>query len=122
VKKMPNDLNVVMQDHGITSSHPLPIATVGLTVAPVNNSLVVTTAQVELKAGTAALSGRKQMIVYPPSAGTIYWGATGITTSTGAPLASTSQPLIIDFDPTIYVPLYAVSDGTDRTVQVVELK
>lgn len=93
-----------------------------VTTPPSVNSLTVTTGQVELKAGASALSGRRQMVIYPPNAGTIYWGATGVLSSTGAPITSTSQPISFDFDPNTYVPLYAVSDGTNRTVQVVEVK
>lgn len=92
------------------------------TATPVVNALTVTTGQVELKAGSSDLAGRKQLIVYPPAAGTIYWGSSGVTSSTGAPMTSTSQPLSFTFNPNIYVPLYAVSDGTNRTVQVVESK
>lgn len=92
------------------------------TATPVVNALTVTTGQVELKAGASALTGRKQLIIYPPAAGTIYWGSSGVTSSTGAPMTSTSQPLSFTFNPNIYVALYAVSDGTNRTVQVVEAK
>ena len=79
--------------------------------------------EAELKAGATSLPGRYRMIVYPPAAGTIYWGATGVTSADGAPLASTDDPVVFTFDGSATaVPIYAVSDGTERAVRVVEAK
>lgn len=89
---------------------------------PVILSVTITSAQVELKAGTVSLVNRLQMIVYPPTSGAIYWGANGLSVGTGAVLNSTDTPMIFDFDPDIPIHIYAISDGTNRAVKVVEIK
>jgi hypothetical protein len=85
-------------------------------------AVTVTGTQVELKAGATAMHQRWQLIVYPPDAGTIYWGKSGVTSATGAPLNAGDAPLTFDMYPDTMVPIYAVNDGTDRTVRVVESK
>jgi hypothetical protein len=85
------------------------------------DAVTVTATAVELKAGTSALAGRKQMIVYPPTVGTVYWGTSSVTSATGAPLAAGDDPLEFNFA-NDDVKVYAVSDGTDRSVRVVESK
>jgi hypothetical protein len=85
-------------------------------------AVTVTGTQIELKAGAIAMHQRWQLIVYPPDAGTIYWGKSGVTSATGAPLNAGDAPLTFDMYPDTMVPIYAVSDGTDHTVRVVESK
>ena len=81
-------------------------------------AVTVTSTQTEL---TAGLSGRTQLICYPPDVGTIYWGAYGVNSGTGAPLKSGDQPIEFNFaDNTLKI--YAVSDNTNRTIRVVESK
>ena len=87
-----------------------------------NGAVTVTASQVELKAGSTAMAQRWQLIVYPPTVGTIYWGKTGVTSSTGAPLSAGDTPLAFDMYPDTMLPIYAVSDGTNRDVRVVEAK
>jgi hypothetical protein len=94
----------------------------GLTQAPVINTITITATQIELKAGATALDGRKQLIIYPPDAGYILWGVTGLTADTGAKLAAGGSPVTFDIDPDCIVHLYAISDGTDRQIKVVEAK
>jgi hypothetical protein len=84
-----------------------------------SGSLVITASALELKAGASALTNRKQIILYPPDAGTVYWGKSGVTSATGAPFKSTDPPLYFDVDAGS-PKLYAVNDGTNRTVRVVE--
>ncbi|MCM3598709.1 hypothetical protein M4D55_23400 [Metabacillus idriensis] len=81
--------------------------------------ITVTGTAAEIKAGSSALANRKQIMLYAPSAGTIYWGKSGVTSATGLPLAAGSAPLILDVDSSS-PKLYAVSDGTNRTVKVGE--
>lgn len=100
---------------------PVRARQAGVTDFKVNSVTVLSTA-VELKADVATMSGRYQMIVYPPTAGTIYWGKSDVSIATGAPLNAGDAPLSFDFFPTISLPIYAVSDGTNRTVKVVEAK
>lgn len=106
-----------------SGANPVPIAPSVLTQAPVVNALTVpASTQVEVIAGEAALAGRRRLILYPPSDGTIYWGPTGVTAVTGAPLASTGSPVTFNFDPDIAIPIYVIGDGTQRTCRVVEVK
>ena len=110
----------------ISSSNPLAAQIVGssLSEPPTVGEVTLDAAGTvtELKAGASRLSGRYRMIVYPPSAGTIYWGPTDVTSADGAPLTSTDDPVVFTFDAATAVPIYAVSDGTLRAVRVVEAK
>lgn len=76
----------------------------------------------EAKAGSTALDKRYQMVIYPPSVGTVYWGTIGVNLSNGLPLTAGDAPLGFDFSPDVYVPIFLVNDGTNRSVRVVELK
>lgn len=98
------------------------IVTDYLTQAPLVGAVNITAVQVELKVGSLILEGRRQLIVFPPTAGKIYWGPTGVSSSNGAPLATGDAPVIFDFDDTIAIHIYAVNDGTEREVRVVECK
>jgi hypothetical protein len=115
VKNFPSNQNVTL------TNTEIPIRSSGLADFT-NGSVTVTSTQVELKVGTSPMSGRKQMIVYPPSSGTIYWGKSGVTPENGAPLSAEDDPLIFDFNPNVPISVYAVSDGTDRIIKVVEMK
>lgn len=105
----------------VTDAQAIPTRQAGTTNLA-TNAAIITAAQVELKAAATALVGRTQLILYPPDAGTIYWGPSGVTSATGAPLASTGQPVAFSLDPNTPLSLYAVNDGTNRTVKVVEAK
>lgn len=87
-----------------------------------NGCVTVTSAPIELKAGVARLSGRSQIIIYPPSIGAIFWGTTGVTPATGAPLAAGGPPLILSLNADADIQIFAVSDGTDRDIRIVEFK
>jgi hypothetical protein len=76
----------------------------------------------ELKAGVARMNGRNQIIFSPPSIGAIYWGDSGVTPTTGVPLVSGGDPLILTLNPDADVRIFAVSDGTDRDIRIVEFK
>ncbi|WEG14160.1 hypothetical protein PU629_07285 [Pullulanibacillus sp. KACC 23026] len=93
-------------------------------------SVTVGSSPVELRAGTAQLSGRRQMIVYPPDSGTIYWGNANVTIDNGAPLvggktadgANINDPIIFDFDPSYPYSVYAITDGSSSvSVRVAEI-
>ncbi|MGM0882593.1 MAG: hypothetical protein ACQEXQ_16320 [Bacillota bacterium] len=81
-------------------------------------AITVTGAATEL---TAALANRNKLIVYPPSVGTIYWGTSGVTAANGAPLSAGDLPVEFSFANTA-LKVYAVSDGTNRSVRVVDSK
>ena len=86
----------------------------------ITNSLTVTSARVELKAGSAVLANRKQVMIYPPTAGTVYWGNSAVTKDNGAPFNAGDEPMVFDVKPSS-PRLFLVSDGTDRTIRVVEI-
>lgn len=81
-------------------------------------SMNITSTPVEL---TAGLTGRTQLICYPPDTGTIYWGQYGVTSGNGAPLKAGDAPVEFSFADTT-LKIYAVSDGTDHTIRLVESK
>lgn len=87
-----------------------------------HGSVTVSSTPVELKAGQTPLPNRLQLIVYPPSSGTVYWGKNTVSQANGAPLSAGDPPVVFDFDPNKYVAIYAISDGTDRVVKVVEVR
>lgn len=86
----------------------------------VTNSLIVTSTKVELKTGETALTNRKQIMIYPPAAGTVYWGNSAVTKDNGAPFNTGDEPMVFDVNPSS-PRLFVVSDGTDRTIRVVEI-
>lgn len=104
----------------LTAKGGLPVELPGIEDF-VTGALTITATAVELKVGASVLTGRKQLIIYPPTAGTIYWGASNVTSANGAPLTVGDLPLEFSFaNDTVKV--YAVSDGTDRNIRVVESK
>lgn len=54
--------------------------------AYVTGTVTVGTTQVEAKVGGSPLAGREILVIHNSSNSTIYYGPTGVTTSTGAPL------------------------------------
>lgn len=103
----------------IPDSQAVPVRNAG-TTALATASLTVL-AKTELTTGDVNLVGRKQLIVYPPSSGTLYWGNDGVTVSTGAPLVAGDSPLVFDFDPTNPLKIYGISD-VSVSIRVVESK
>lgn len=116
----------------VATDQPLPLQLTGSNVTLttrqegttnlLNGAVTVGSTQTELKVNASPLAGRTQMIVYPPNAGVIYWGATGVTAANGAPLAAGSQPITFTFDPKNPLSIFAINDGTNRDVKVVEAK
>lgn len=83
-------------------------------------ALSVTSTPIEAKAADAPLAGRKQLLIYPPATGQVFWGTETVTSNNGAPLRAGDAPL--DFLISDQLKVYLVSDGTDRDVRVVESK
>lgn len=108
---------VDVQFSSLPTTNPLPVSVVGSLTNMSTGVITVTTGQIEL---TNGMSGRKQLIIYPPSVGTIYWGMSGVTSGTGIPLAAGGTPVVFNF--AISFQVFAVSDGTNRNVSVVESK
>lgn len=68
------------------------------------------------------MTGRRGIIVYPPSEGMIYIGKAGVTTAKGMPLSAGDASLTFEFHTIEGFNLYAINDGTARQVRVVEFK
>ncbi|WP_155758704.1 hypothetical protein [Bacillus pumilus] len=69
--------------------------------------------------GTSAFPNRKQLTIYPPEQGRIFWGKQGVTPETGLPLTSLDAPLSLPVSP-LTPAIYVVSEGS-VTVQVLEV-
>lgn len=102
-----------------TGADAIPTRYAGVTDF-VTGALSVGGTPVEVKAGPIPLAGRRQLVIYPPDAGTVYWGKGTVSSSIGAPLKSTDGPLILDLEPDQPVSVYLINDGTARSVRVVE--
>lgn len=105
----------------VTDAQAIPTRNAGTTDVITAQLTIGATATV-LQVGASPLAGRTQLILYPPTAGTVYWGASGVTPSTGAPLAAGGTPVVFSLDPSVPLSVYAVNDGTSRTCPVVESK
>lgn len=55
--------------------------------AIVSAGLTVGTTAIEIRAGASRLINRKGLMLFNNSTQTLFWGASGVTTSTGVPLA-----------------------------------
>ncbi|MGE7954914.1 hypothetical protein [Lysinibacillus xylanilyticus] len=83
--------------------------------------MTVTGVATPVKIGASILANRKQLIMLPPTAGTIYWGHDStVTAATGIPLSATDGSVSFDIKSDSRLAIYAVSDGTDRQIKVVE--
>lgn len=74
----------------------------------------------EIFAGSSRLAGRHAMVITNGGVGHVYIGASGVTTNNGFPLFP-GDTIRIDFNPESNVPVFAVSDGANVNVRVVEL-
>lgn len=79
-------------------------------------SLTIGTTQVEAKTGGSALENRQELIIFNNSQNDIFYGPTGVTTSTGIPLEPNGT-LDLPFGPDISVYLIAGSAGNNVIVQ-----
>lgn len=82
----------------------------------VSGAVTVGTSAVEAKVGGSALDGRELLTIYNDSNSIIYYGPSGVTTSTGEPLAK-KQRVSIPVGSAIQVFLIAGSGGNDVIVQ-----
>jgi hypothetical protein len=103
----------------IPDAQAIPVRNAG-TTALATASLTILN-KMEITTGDPNLVDRKQLIIYPPDTGTLYWGNDSVTVATGAPLRPGDSPLIFDFDPNNPLKIYGVSDTT-VTIRVVESK
>lgn len=87
--------------------------------APVVGAKTVSTTAAELFAGASRLVGRYTMIVYNESSVPVYWGPSGVTTSTGFPLLP-QDSVVFQFNPSVATAIYFIA-GSNAAVRVVEL-
>jgi hypothetical protein len=99
----------------------IPTRNAGITGFATASVTVQSTAK-KLFTEASEMVGRKQLIIYPPSVGIIYWGTSTVTAGTGIPLTVGDAPLSFDFDPNSPLSIWVINDGTDRDIKVVESK
>lgn len=74
-------------------------------------TVTVGTTQVKACVGVSNLNGRQELNIYiPPGSSTIYYGPSGVTTSTGIPIG-TQETLTLQYGPDIDVYLIAATSG-----------
>lgn len=82
----------------------------------VTGVVTVGTTEVEAKVGGSPLTDRKIISIYNDSNSTIYYGPTGVTTTTGQPLLK-KQTFSVVLGPDVSLFLIAGSAGNDVIVQ-----
>ena len=81
-------------------------------------ALTIGTSAIEAKCGVTALANRKVITIYNNSSHVIYWGRTsGVTASTGTPIA-TSSLMVFEFSAD--APVYLVSAFSGNNVRITE--
>lgn len=112
------DGGVVLNGSNLPDSSALPMRT-----AAINDfkygGLIVGSSATLAAVGTSAFPNRKQLTIYPPEQGRIFWGKQGVTPTTGLPLTSLDAPLSLPVSP-LTPAIYLVSEGS-VTVQVLEV-
>ncbi len=87
---------------------------------PVTGIKTVTATAAEIFAGTSALSGRRKMILKNEDPVLRFRiGSSTVTQQNGFPVEP-GAVIEIDFDPAIYVPIYAISEGASLQVAIME--
>jgi hypothetical protein len=82
-----------------------------------NATINVGSSQVEAKCSTTRLTNRKCLVIQNRGAGVIYWGATGLTSSTGMPLEKWQQIVMTVGD----IAVYLIGTSATNDVRIVEL-
>jgi len=86
--------------------------------APVVGVKTVTSTAAELFAGASRLANRYLMAVYNDSTLIVYWGPSGVTTSTGYPLLP-QDSIVFEFDPNTATAIYFIASA-NASVRVEE--
>lgn len=84
----------------------------------VAGSITVGTTQVEAKVGASKQVGRELLIIYNKSNNTIYYGPSGVTTSTGIPIFKNSTLMLSVGENTA---LFLIAGSAGNSVLVQEL-
>ena len=106
----------------ITETNYLPVKLAGsfarIRNAPVVGVKTVTSTAAELFAGASRLANRYLMAVYNDSTLIVYWGPSGVTTSTGYPLLP-QDSIVFEFDPNTATAIYFIASA-NASVRVEE--
>ena len=81
-------------------------------------SLSISTTQTQVKVGASNLAGRKSVIMYNSGLNTVYFGPSGVTTSTGIPILSKQMISLNAGDANN---IYLITSTSTSTVVVQEL-
>ena len=81
-----------------------------------SGALTVGTTAVEIKVGGTRLANRKSVFLFNNSNKTMYWGDSGVTTTTGIPIARGESVTIAIEDVAVFV----ITDQAGRDARVVE--
>jgi len=87
--------------------------------APVVGAKTVTTTAASIFAGSAALPDRYAMTVYNDSSYTIYWGPSGVTTSTGMPILP-GDSVTFEFSQSVVTAIYMIA-AASAAIRVMEV-
>jgi hypothetical protein len=79
-------------------------------------AVTVSTSAIEAKVGVSSLTERKMLLINNTSNATVFYGPSGVTTTTGAPLAKGAL-LVMPFGPDNHVYLIRASGSGDVIVQ-----
>lgn len=77
---------------------------------------VGTTQQIAAANGSTNLDDRQELVIYNKSSNTVYFGPTGVTTSTGIPIES-KETINIQMGPDVSLYLIAATAGNSIIVQ-----
>ena len=89
-------------------------------IAPITGIATVTATAAEIFAGASRLANRRKMLIKnEETALRIRIGGSTVTQQNGFPIEPGSV-LEIEFDPTVALPIYAVSEGVSATVSIME--
>lgn len=105
IGKVGIDGGVTLEGTSIPQTQPVPIREAGLNDFKVGGCVVGLTS-VPARAGANMFPNRREVTIYPPDTGKIFWGKAGVTPATGAPLTSNDSPLtfkVHDKSPEIYL-------------------
>lgn len=109
---------------GVESDGSLPVKLTGSYATmrtPVTGVKTVTATVAEIFAGASRLAGRRKMILKNEDATLRFRiGSSSVTQQNGFPIEP-GAAIELDFDPAVDVPIYAISEGANLNVAVMEI-
>jgi hypothetical protein len=89
---------------------------VGINTSYIGGTVTATTSEIEAKVGVAPLTGRQLLYIENRSGANIFYGPTGVTSSTGAKLAN-NQAVFLSIGPSLSVFVIRASGSGTVVVQ-----